>query len=147
MKLYVFIDDEEENVTVHCHERNGLVDKIEELVSDDENEIEGKNCFGYLENEIVPLEISNITMFYTKDEKTYASIVGKTYKIKKRLYQVEEMLSNDFIKINKSCIINKNHIKKFDTSWSGTLSVELDDGTKEYVSRRMIKNLKERMGL
>ncbi len=147
MKLYVFIDDEEENVTVHCHERNGLVDKIEELVLDDENEIEGKNCFGYLENEIVPLKISNITMFYTKDEKTYASIVGKTYKIKKRLYQVEEMLSNDFIKINKSCIINKNHIKKFDTSWSGTLSVELDDGTKEYVSRRMIKNLKERMGL
>lgn len=147
MKLYVFIDDEEENVTVHCHERNVLVDKIEELVLDDENEIEGKNCFGYLENEIVPLKISNITMFYTKDEKTYASIVGKTYKIKKRLYQVEEMLSNDFIKINKSCIINKNHIKKFDTSWSGTLSVELDDGTKEYVSRRMIKNLKERMGL
>ena len=147
MKLYVFIDDEEENVTVHCHERNVLVDKIEELVLDDENEIEGKNCFGYLENEIVPLKISNITMFYTKDEKTYASIVGKTYKIKKRLYQVEEMLSNDFIKIDKSCIINKNHIKKFDTSWSGTLSVELDDGTKEYVSRRMIKNPKERMGL
>lgn len=147
MKLYVFIDDEEENVTVHCHERNVLVEKIEELVLDDENEIEGKNCFGYLENEIVPLKISNITMFYTKDEKTYASIEGKTYKIKKRLYQVEEMLSNDFIKINKSCIINKNHIKKFDTSWSGTLSVELDDGIKEYVSRRMIKNLKERMGL
>ncbi len=147
MKLYVFIDDEEENVTVHCHERNVLVDKIEELVLDDENEIEGKNCFGYLENEIVPLKINNITMFYTKDEKTYASIDGKAYKIKKRLYQVEEMLSNDFIKINKSCIINKNHIKKFDTSWSGTLSVELDDGIKEYVSRRMIKNLKERMGL
>lgn len=147
MKLYVFIDDEEENVTVHCHERNVLVDKIEELVLDDENEIEGKNCFGYLENEIVPLKINNITMFYTKDEKTYASIDGKAYKIKKRLYQVEEMLSNDFIKINKSCIINKNHIKKFDTSWSGTLSVELDDGIKEYVSRRMIKNLKERIGL
>lgn len=147
MKLYVFIDDEEENVTVHCHERNVLVNKIEELVLDDEYKIEGKNCFGYLENEIVPLKIRNITMFYTKDEKTYASIEGKTYKIKKRLYQVEEMLSDDFIKINKSCIINKNHIKKFDTSWTGTLSVELDDGIKEYVSRRMIKNLKERMGL
>ncbi len=147
MKLYVFIDDEEENVTVHCHERNVLVDKIEALVLDDKNVIEGKNCFGYLENEIIPLKISNITIFYTKEEKTYASIEGKTYKIKKRLYQVEEMLSNDFIKINKSCIINKNHIKKFDTSWSGTLSVELDNGIKEYVSRRMIKNLKERMGL
>ncbi len=147
MKIEICIDNEEERVIVHAHSRTELVNRIEELVLNEENKIDGINCFGYLESDIVPLKIKEIAIFYVEDDKTYASVDKKKYSIKKRLYQIEEMLNDDFIRINKSCIINKNHIKRFDTSWNGTLLVELDNDEKEYVSRRMIKNLKERMGL
>lgn len=147
MKINIFIDNQEEQVIIHSHEKNELVNKIEELVLNHENKIEGINCYGYLENDIVLLKICDIDSFYVSEDKTYASIKDKKYNIKKRLYQIEEMLNDDFIKINKSCIINKNHIKRFNTSWSGALLVELINGDKEYVSRRMIKNLKERMGI
>ncbi len=147
MKIQICIDNEEERIIVHVHSRTELVNKIEEMVLNEENKIEGINCFGYLESDIVPLKIKEITMFCVEDDKTYASFGNRKYSIKKRLYQIEEILNDDFIKINKSCIINKNHIKKFNTSWNGALLVELDNDERQYVSRRMIKNLKERMGL
>ena len=147
MKVKTYIDDEEEMVIIHAHERTPLVNEIENLVLNENQEIEVINCFGYLDNDIVPLSLNDITKFYIENDKLYVSSKNKKYLIKKRLYQIEEEVNNNFIKINKSCIINKNHIKRFNTSWSGTLLVELDDNEVDYVSRRNIKNLKERMGL
>lgn len=147
MKVKTYIDDEEEMVIIHAHERTPLVNEIENLVLNENQEIAVINCFGYLDDDIVPLSLNDITKFYIENDKLYVSSKNKKYLIKKRLYQIEEEVNNNFIKINKSCIINKNHIKRFNTSWSGTLLVELDDNEIEYVSRRNIKNLKERMGL
>ncbi len=147
MKVKTYIDDEEEIVIIHTHKRTPLVNEIENLVLNENQEIAVINYFGYLDNDIVSLSLNDITKFYIENDKLYVSSKNKKYLIKKRLYQIEEEVNNNFIKINKSCIINKNHIKRFNTSWSGTLLVELDDNEIDYVSRRNIKNLKERMGL
>ncbi len=147
MKVKTYIDDEEEIVIIHTHKRTPLVNEIENLVLNEDQEIAVINYFGYLDNDIVSLSLNDITKFYIENDKLYVSSKNKKYLIKKRLYQIEEEVNNNFIKINKSCIINKNHIKRFNTSWSGTLLVELDDNEIDYVSRRNIKNLKERMGL
>ena len=74
----------------------------------------------------------------TKDEK---------YKLKQRLYVLEEMLNRDFIKINQSCIVNVKKIQRFDASFSGAMSVVLKNGYKDYISRRQLKNVKERIGI
>ncbi len=64
-----------------------------------------------------------------------------------RLYNIEEMLNKDFIKINQSSIANISKIQKFDASISGTLKVIFKNGYTDYVSRRNIKKVKERIGL
>lgn len=147
MKFNLVITQEEESITLQVHKRTPLTDKIEELVINEEMIVEGININGYLEDDIVVLKLEEISRFYIEEDKAYAAINNKTYLIKKRLYQIEEMLPSYFIKINKSSIINIHFIKKFNTSWTANLFVELNDGTKDYVSRRQIKNVKERLGI
>lgn len=147
MKFNLIITKEEESITLCVHKRSPLTDKIEELVRNDELSIDGININGYLEKDIVPLKLEKISRFYAEDDKCYASVDKKTYQIRKRLYQIEEILPSYFIRINKSSIININFIKRFNTSWTANVFVELIDGFKDYISRRQLKNVKERLGI
>ena len=147
MKFNLIITKEEESITLCVHKRTPLADKIEELVNNDELTIDGININGYLDKDIVPLKLEKISRFYSEDDKCYASVDSKTYQIRKRLYQIEEILPSYFIRINKSSIININFIKRFNTSWTANVFVELKDGVKDYISRRQLKNVKERLGI
>lgn len=146
MKFNLVITKEEESITLCVHKRTALTDKIEELVNGD-NVVNGTNIYGYLDDDIVLLKINEISRFYVEEDKTYASINNKTYQIKKRLYQIEEILPEYFIRINKSSIVNIHYVKRFNTSWRANLFVELNDGIQDYVSRRQVKKVKERMGI
>ena len=52
-----------------------------------------------------------------------------------------------FIKINQSCLANKKKIKKFEYTIGGSLRVVFKNGYIDYIARRELKNVKERMGL
>ena len=81
----------------------------------------------------------------------FRKVENKTYNfcglIKERIYQVEELLDNSFIKINQGCIVNINKILKFDSSITGSIKVILKNGFSDYISRRELKNVKRRIGL
>lgn len=143
MKLKIIIDrNREEEIFVFAHERTNLIDEIECLVNDYQKEIIGYTCGGV--HKLIP---SQITCFVVENNKVYAISEKEKLQIKMRLYQLEEMLGDGFIKINQSCIANINEIKKFDTSISGTLKVVFKNGYSDYVSRRNIKTVKERLGV
>lgn len=63
------------------------------------------------------------------------------------MYQIEEMNLASFIKINQSCLANKKKIKKFESTIGGSLRVVFKNGYIDYIARRELKNVKERMGL
>ena len=143
MKLKIIIDrNREEEIFVFAHERTKLIDEIECLVSDYQKEFIGYTCGGV--QKLIPAQI---TCFVVESNKVYAISEKEKLQIKMRLYQLEEMLGDGFIKINQSCIANINEIKKFDTSISGTLKVIFKNGYSDYVSRRNIKTVKERLGV
>ncbi len=143
MKLKITIDrNREEEVLVFAHERTKLIDEIERLVGDYKKEI-----IGYTDGGAYKLNPAQITCFVVENNKVYAITEKEKLQIKMRLYQLEEILGDGFIKINQSCIANINEIKKFDTSISGTLKVIFKNGYSDYVSRRNIKTVKERLGV
>ena len=80
-------------------------------------------------------------------EKVFAMTSDGRYQLKGRLYQIEDMLSDNFIKINQSCVANIKMIKRFDASISGQLTVYFQNGYRDYVSRRNIKAVKQKFGL
>ena len=143
MKCKTIIDvNEEERVLIYAHSRNDTVEKIEALLTEKPFEL-----IGYNGREFVSLSYSEIFCFISEDNRIYALTEKGKLKIKARLYQIEQSAGSDFVKINKSCIANIKKIAKFDASLSGNLLVVLKNGYRDYVSRRQIKTVKERVGL
>lgn len=143
MKWSLFINKEkEEEILIYAHEENDLVKDIISLVA-----LQDKTINGIYNDEIQLITPSLVSCFISENNKVYALINDKKYLIKKRLYQIEEMMDESFLKINQSCLVNRRKIVKFQTSIGGSLMVILDNGYKDYVSRRELKNIKQRMGL
>ena len=104
------------------------------------------------DNEIYFIDLEKVLCFFSKEKYNYVKTQEGTYKIKYKLYELEDMLkSKDFIRISNSCIINIKQVKCFDTSILGTVLVKLKDHTQEEVSKRRVgqimKLLRERGNL
>ena len=134
-----------EEVIANVHERTPLIDEIERLVT---QEGTSNQIAGYLEDEIKILPVDEIECFYVEDEKTYACFLdGRKYVVKKRLYEIENSLPSDFVRINKSAIANTKKITRFKVLISGAVDVQFESGYTEAVSRRCFVELKKRYGL
>ena len=142
MKLTVIIDPAgEEEIILRVREHGETENKIRELIGSGNSRI-----VGYGEREILPLDASAVSAFFVEKGRTYASLRGERLRVDLRIYELEQMLGRDFVKVNQSCLINVSHIEKFDASFSGALVVITKDGVRECVSRRQLKAVKERIG-
>lgn len=93
-------------------------------------------------NEIYFIKIEDIICFFSQDKYNYIRTKDGIYRLKYKLYEIEEVFnSKDFIRISKSCIININQVKCFDTNTLGTLIVKLNDNTQEIVSKRNVSQI------
>lgn len=90
--------------------------------------------------ELLEIEYKDIIMFYSDKKYNYCKTKEDHYKIKSKLYEIEKS-NNNFIRISKSCIVNLEHIEKFDISETGKIIVKLDDNTEQIVSRRKTKEI------
>ena len=143
MKCRTVIDkDREEEVVIYVHEKSELSSEIEEFVIGRSLEL-----LGHKDKNIVKIALSEVYCFTVEENKVFALTEKERLQLKQRLYLLEEMLDDSFVKINQSCIVSVRKIKRFDTSITGTLVVELKNGYKDYVSRRQLKKVKERIGL
>ena len=137
-----FVKDREEEVIVYAHAPSSLTEEIGRLCQADAPEL-----MGYREEEACRLDIRRVCCFSVEESKVWAHTMDGTYRIKQRLYQLEEMYPKDFVKINQSCLANVRRIRKFGTSFGGSLTVTFENGQQDYVSRRNMKTMKERFGL
>lgn len=143
MKFTLHIDKErEEEILIYAHENRPVFAEIERLLTGAET-----NLVGYEGEHIVMLKLKDVTCFVSSDDKVYALAGKHRYMVKKRLYQLQEQLGADYIRINQSCIANIRQISRFSVSIGGSLEVIFRDGYKDYVSRRELKNVKERIGI
>lgn len=143
MKCEIILDANcEERVVIYARRENTLVKQIQQLT--EESSIE---FIGYNGKEIIKLEPSEIYCVTIIDGKIFAICEKEQYQIKDRLYVLEKKLPDSFVKINQSCIANFQKIGSFDASISGTLKIRFKNGYTDYVSRRQLKLIKERIGI
>ena len=143
MKFKLFIDkNKPEEVIVYAHQKSKIIDDIEHLVISSTTEL-----YGYKEKETIRITPTEIHCFVVENNRVFALTENDKLQLKCRLYQLEEEFADGFIKINQSCMVNLKKIARFDASISGALNVKLKNGYSDYVSRRNIKNVKERLGL
>ena len=142
MKLNVFVDKaQEERIDIYIKEKSRIVEDIEKLISQD------CELLCYKDGEAYKIGFSEIVLFSVENEKVAVFTENDKFFIRERLYMIEEKMPSAFIKLNQSAIGNIKKIRKFDCSVSGTLKVTFTNGLTDFVSRRQVKAVKERLGL
>ena len=142
MKFKLIIDKEkDEEVVATVHKRHPLIDEIEALISNHTDRIPG-----YTEDEIKMLSVSEIECVTILDGRTYAIDSGnRRYRLKQRLYELEEQLPSSFIRINKSTLANESALDRFTVTIAGSVDAVFKCGYTEYISRRCFAQIKRRL--
>ena len=89
---------------------------------------------------ISPLEV---LYFESVDNRTFLYTETQVLEIKKRLYELEEILSDkDFVRISKSQLVNINKIKLLKPELNRSITAEMINGEILFISRRYAKQIK-----
>ena len=141
MKFKLIIDKEkDEEVVATVHSRSPLIDELEALISKHTDRIPG-----YTEDDIKMLSVSQIECVTVLDGKTYAiDHKNRRYRLKQRLYELEQQLPSSFIRINKSTLANETRLDRFAVTYAGSVDAVFKCGYKDYVSRRCFAEIKRR---
>ncbi len=90
-------------------EVNAIIDGVQKISKDISIIVAEKD------NKVYILNVDEIIKFYTNEQYTYCIYNDDIYRVKKRLYELEEMLKNKyFLRISNSCIINVKQVECFD---------------------------------
>ena len=103
---------------------------------------------GCKNEKIEVIEQEDLIRIYAGSGKVFAVTEKGEYTVRFRLYEIEKRLNhNQFVRISNSEIINLKKVNNFDLSFTGTIRVELTNGTAAYVSRRYVSKIKKILGI
>ena len=103
---------------------------------------------GCKNEKIEVIEQEDLIRIYAGSGKVFAVTEKGEYTVRFRLYEIEKRLNhNRFVRISNSEIINLKKVNNFDLSFTGTIRVELTNGTAAYVSRRYVSKIKKILGI
>lgn len=124
-----------------------LTEEIQQLVMSIENPKE-KLLTVKQDERLFIINVRDIQMVRTEGGQVYVySASEQKFTCTKRLYEIESILDNDFIRISKGAIVNLMKIDHVDTNIIGTLDVVMKNGCVECISRRYVQAFKTRVGI
>ncbi|MDE7050066.1 MAG: LytTR family transcriptional regulator [Lactobacillus sp.] len=143
VKLELDPDQKETEITIHAKNLTSEVERIYRQLqqySDHPNQIEGMR-----DNVSYYLNINEILFFETDAKQVMAHTTRNAYFVKYKLYELENLLGGQFMRISKSTILNLDQIYALTKSISNC-QIKFHDSYKTvYVSRRYYRDLNERL--
>ena len=88
-------------------------------------------------------------IYYTEsiDKRTYVYTKEECYETKYRLYELEDMLSTNFLRVSKSLVVNIRKVRSVKSELNGRMTAELLNGERIVISRSYVKDLKRKLGV
>ncbi len=148
MKIRIEIDPscEENEVILRCQNIDDSIIKCQNLLLGADNE--NKKIVFYKDDTEYYLSIDEILFFETSGNVIWAHTRNDDFKVKYKLYELEEMLPRTFIRISKSTILNSSKVYSITRNLTGASKIEFEKTDKTvYVSRSYFKTLKEKISL
>lgn len=144
MKVELNIDEKFKEILVTIS-TDKINDEVQELV----NYIEYKEDYlvGIADEQVCVLDISDIIRVFVEDRKVFVVTTKGKFIVRKKLYEMNNLLTKDFVKISQSEIANIKFIKNLDLSIRGTIVIVYKNSDISYVSRRLLKDFKTKLGL
>lgn len=146
MKIKLEIDEKYKSPEIHiCSDADNLETRqLYKVV----HEAFEKNITAYDENESHIIRHSDIVRIFSQNKNVYLMTESKQYRLKERLYEMESILDGEwFVRISNSEIVNVRKIEKMDTSFAGTIKMNLKGGMETFVSRRYLTKIKRALGI
>jgi len=132
----------EDEIIIRC----GCVDEsIQKLQAYIQNMSAPKLTF-YKDSQEYYLPIEEILFFETEGEQIYAHTTNDAFRVKHRLYELEELLPHYFVRVAKGTIVNTIQIYAINRNLTASSQVKFAGTHKQiYVSRHYYSSLKEKM--
>ncbi|MCG3419235.1 LytTR family DNA-binding domain-containing protein [Oceanobacillus jordanicus] len=144
MRLNIDIDEnhEETSVTIQAKEWSEELEEIAAVIKKRKQ----RRLFGMDEEQTVLLNPPDIDYIYAQKRKVFAVIKDRELEIRMKLYEIEEILiPYQFMRFSKSVIGNLGRIERFELSFNGNLCVYFQSGSKEYITRKYVKPIKDQL--
>ena len=143
VKLELDPDQKETEITIHAGQLTPEIERIYQQLqmdSDHPDQIEGM-----MDNTSYYLSINDILFFETDAKQVMAQTIRNAYFVKYKLYELENLLGGQFMRISKSTILNLDQIYAITKSISNC-QIKFHDSYKTvYVSRRYYRDLNDRL--
>lgn len=133
-------NEKELKVTVQCEsheEQDKLLSFVKHFNSKIYVQKNGREYILAMEDIYYIESLEKTTIIYTQND-SYVSMMW--------LYQIEAMLSDDFVRINKSTIINLSFLKNMKSDMGSRIRLEFNNGDKFMVTRAYVKAFKRKLG-
>lgn len=143
MKIELKLDKtiDETKVVIYAKESN---DDLRDLISKLQLLEKNTKLIGYLQDKIYILDKDEIETFYAENNNVYARVKNQNYKIKQKLYELEEQLKgSSFIRISHSEIANFNKVENLEIQGSRLIILKFQSKQITYVSRRYVSKIKQ----
>ena len=144
MKFKLLINPHKnEIVQAQVHQKSIFTDNLEKFVLTNGN---SNSIIGYDDKDHVILQLEEIVIITILDNKiTAICINNKRYHLRKRIYQLTNELPNNFWRINKSSIVNKIYIDRFEETKTAGVNIVMKNGLSDYVSRRCFSKIRKEL--
>ena len=86
-------------------------------------------------------------MVRVENEKTQVFTRDGQYDSGKRLYELEAALGSDFLRINKSTLVNLRQLDYVEPTLGGLMLLVLKNGCRDHISRKYLPAFKQYLGL
>jgi len=146
MKIRIEVDDgiKEDEVIIKCSQLNDDILDIQKLLND--IFLQKKQLTFYKDDTEYYISLSEILFFETEQTTVSGHTANNVYQVKYKLYELEEILPKDFMRISKSTILNINYVYSITRNLTSSSIVEFQQTHKKvYVSRHYYKPLKNKL--
>lgn len=146
MNIRIEISDDvaEEEIVIRCKELTHQIQKIQKLIKDQTASVPQLTFYQDSEEYYFPLR--DILFFETSENSVYAHTRTDTFRIRLKLYELEDLLPHSFIRISKSAIVNTEHIMMVNRNLTSSSQIHFFKSHKQvYASRRYYKELSSRL--
>lgn len=144
MEFKLFIEpNKAEIVETYVHQKSDFTAQLEQFVLSNGN---SNTIAAYDDKDLIMLSFLDIVMITIVDNKVLVICNNdKQYHVRKRLYQLADLLPANFWKINKSAIANRQYIDHFEETKNSGVNIIMKNGLTDYVSRRFFAKIRKEL--
>ncbi len=140
---YVNSPEEECAVLQVCQNHPGII-KLQEMIEKGTYQTMRVPCF--LGEQMYSISCEHILYIETIQEMLFVHTGSKVYEAKKRLYELEEILPEQFARISKSVIMNLKQVEYYSPLANGLMKATFYNGEETYISRKYLRLLQAKIG-